>query len=325
MWIFLSGGALMPAMVPVKMADPKWTEDGRFDLQVRARVESHLDNFVRDFMEEGTYNPTIQASPPHMDYQFRLYTTQEAFGQAMAKAIMAIDYISFKDTADDLNEDKTPKYVDGKEYHSALYKVWSAVFSNLGKRRYSAYTPSTSYLKGGAHTTQYRDGVLHKYYGDAKPIGSTFTPVYPKSTTYYGSNAKSVSDYAGSRFAEDGDDDIPASIWADMMRNQRADYVCADCGWDECLCGDEDDDDNSTGALFNLDSEDWVPSRQMEADLLHNEFRGIPAVDIEEELSERELKLLREFYPGMLSPVKRKRRTTRRHRNNRRRTSRQGK
>lgn len=125
MWIFLPGGLLMPAAVPEGKADTKFTKDGLYDLQVRARVKSHLENFIRDYMLDDTYSE-IHATPG-MDYNFRFYTTREIFAQALSGAVEDIDYTKFKPTAEDRDADGNPLYKDGKDYHSVLNSIWGTV------------------------------------------------------------------------------------------------------------------------------------------------------------------------------------------------------
>jgi hypothetical protein len=125
MWLFLPSGLLMPAFVPEDKADKALTRDGEFKLQVRARVESHLTNFIHDYMEPGTYSD-IEATP-QMDYNFRFYTTHEHFALAMVKAISDIDYLKFKPTAEDRDADGYLMYKDGRAYHDALNSIWGTL------------------------------------------------------------------------------------------------------------------------------------------------------------------------------------------------------
>jgi hypothetical protein len=144
MWLFLPSGLLMPAAVPADKADPVLTRDGTLLLQVRARVESHLTNFINDYMEEGKYSD-IEATP-QMDYNFRFYTTHADFALAMAKAIVDIDYKKFKPTAEDRDIDGRLLYKDGKEYHGILNSIWGTLckLNTPGGSwgRYSATNPN---------------------------------------------------------------------------------------------------------------------------------------------------------------------------------------
>lgn len=141
MWLFLPGGLLMPSVVPEGKGDPAFTNNGLWMMQVRARAKSHLENFIRDYMEEGTYSE-IQATPS-MDYNYRFYTTHEQLALATAKAILDIDYAKFKPTAERTDKDGNLLYEDGKEYHTVLNSIWSTV-CRLGSPggHYGAYTSS---------------------------------------------------------------------------------------------------------------------------------------------------------------------------------------
>jgi hypothetical protein len=112
MWIFLPDGLLMPAIVPMDLADPKFTQ-GKFNLQVRGRLAEHLQDFMDRYMEPGTYSE-IELTPK-MDYNARFYTTHEAFADGMRLAILDITYEKFKPTA------KT------KQYHSVLNSIWGTL------------------------------------------------------------------------------------------------------------------------------------------------------------------------------------------------------
>jgi len=125
MWLFLPGGLLMPSIVPAGKGDPAYTNNGLWMMQVRGRVKSHLENFIRDYMEDGTYSE-IEATP-QMDYNFRFYTTHEALAFAVAKSVLDIDYAKFKPTAERVDAEKVPLYKDGKEYHNTLNSIWSTV------------------------------------------------------------------------------------------------------------------------------------------------------------------------------------------------------
>jgi hypothetical protein len=133
MWIFTPGGLLMPASLPTKekdhvVADPKFTEDGKFDLQVRGRVDSHLQNFIRDYMDPlGLEHSKIQYTPK-MDYNVRFYCKQEDFAKAVAQCVLDIDYLKYKPTAERRTPDgKYLMYEDGKAFHSVLNAIWSNV------------------------------------------------------------------------------------------------------------------------------------------------------------------------------------------------------
>ena len=120
MWAFFDFGLLMPALVPAKHAnDPTvlaWTNNGEYELQVRGRLSEHLQYFMDNFMEEGTFNPVIQATPDK-DYNFRFYTTREAYAEGLKQAALKIDYEKYKDSSD--------RYPWNKKFHQILTSIWS--------------------------------------------------------------------------------------------------------------------------------------------------------------------------------------------------------
>jgi len=149
MWIFTSGGALMPSLAPLDKADEQYTLGYR-DFQVRARVRSHLENFIRDYMEPMGLDYSEIETTDSMDYDCRFYTTQSAFAMAMSLAIHDIDYKTFKDTSERRDRKGRLLYADGKAYHDVLYRVW-AVMASLGNPygrnfRYSTSSRSASSL-----------------------------------------------------------------------------------------------------------------------------------------------------------------------------------
>lgn len=122
MWAFFDFGLLMPALVPAKHANDaavlEWTNNGEYELQVRGRLREHLEYFMRVYMEPGTFNPNIQATPDK-DYNFRFYTTREAYAEGIKQAALKMDYEKFKVTSD--------RYQWNTKYHSVLNTVWSDV------------------------------------------------------------------------------------------------------------------------------------------------------------------------------------------------------
>lgn len=132
MWIFLPGGLLMPARTPnggvEGRADPKFTHDGEYTMQVRGRVDSHLSNFIRDYMEPMGLPYSDIEYTPQFDYNVRFYTTPEAFSKAMEKAVLDIDFLKFKPTAERSVNGK-PLYKDGKKYHDVLNSIWGTLTS----------------------------------------------------------------------------------------------------------------------------------------------------------------------------------------------------
>lgn len=151
MWIFLPGGLLMPSTFPKDKVDPKYLgPDGNFDLQVRVRAVSHVENFIRDYVEPmGLAHSEIQMTP-EMDYNARIYMRSEDFAQAMAQAVREIDYSKFKPTAEAKNEDGEALYAEGKAYHSVLNSIWGTLTrlgrpgGKWGPRSYSVRTPGAA-------------------------------------------------------------------------------------------------------------------------------------------------------------------------------------
>jgi hypothetical protein len=171
MWIFTPGGLLMPASLPSMevdkvVADPKFTRDGYFDMQVRGRVDSHLTNFIRDYMEPQGMEYSEVEYTPQMDYNVRFYCKQEDFAKAVALCVMDIDFLKFKPTAEryTLDEDgKThiPMYKDGKEYHGVLNSIWGTV-TRLGSAGgvWGTYSPTNP---NGFKTTKRKDVTSYGY------------------------------------------------------------------------------------------------------------------------------------------------------------------
>lgn len=128
MWIFLPGGLLMPAEFPAAKVDRKFVPEGsNFDLQIRARVRSHLENFIRDYATPlGLAHSDIQMTP-HMDYNCRIYMNREDFAVAMAAAVLDIDFEKFKPTAERRDADGRLLYKDGKAYHGVLNSLWGTI------------------------------------------------------------------------------------------------------------------------------------------------------------------------------------------------------
>lgn len=115
---------MMPALAPMEKADPKLTLGYR-ELQVRGRLISHLQDFIDNFMDPFELDHSEIEETPWADYTCRFYCTREAYGRAMANAMMGIDYASFKVQSERKNPDGTLRYPKGKEYHDVLTSVWS--------------------------------------------------------------------------------------------------------------------------------------------------------------------------------------------------------
>lgn len=122
MWAFFDFGLLMPALVPAKVMEredvKKWTNDGAYELQVRGRLREHLQYFMDTYMEPGTFNPEIQATPDK-DYNFRFYTSREAYAEGIKQAALAIDYEKYKQTSE--------RYPWNTKFHTILNSIWATV------------------------------------------------------------------------------------------------------------------------------------------------------------------------------------------------------
>jgi len=157
MWIFADYGYLLPAITAeddIMRKHEDWnlySNNGEFTFQIRARLSEHLEHYLDNYGEEGTYGP-IWRTPDH-DYNFRVMTTQEAFAEAMKKSIMAIDYRNFKD--------QSTKYPRGKEYHDLLISIWSASCKlNEPGGIYGRWTPENPNGYGSV------DSIFDKYVRD---------------------------------------------------------------------------------------------------------------------------------------------------------------
>lgn len=159
MWLFLPGGLLMPAEFPADLVDPKYMDDAKtFDLQVRARVVSHLENFIRDYLVPlGLEHSEIQKTP-EMDYNCRIYMRRADFAVAIGQAILDIDFEKFKPTAERTFEDGTPMYEGGKAYHGVLNSIWGTV-CRLG-------SPGGIWAAGGSAWGAARSKYTGRTYGD---------------------------------------------------------------------------------------------------------------------------------------------------------------
>ena len=192
-WIFANFGLIMPAAVEMDVADPKFTE-GKYDLQVRGRVEEHVRYFMDTYMEPGTFHNEIQKTPQN-DYNLRFYTTHEAFAQGLVKAVMDIDYRKFKPTAE--------RFSWGHKYHDVLNSIWGVVL-NLAPA-------------GGIYGPKSADNP--KGYGPAKKYMSSDMDWWKTKPTL------TIDDFDGYIFThveekEDiikGLNGIPADQWEDMV------------------------------------------------------------------------------------------------------------
>jgi len=131
-WLFLPQGLLMPAIIPDPAkgegeADPKLTDNGRRQIQVRSRVESHLTNFIRDYMRPMGLDFSDIQHTPNMDYNVRFYTTKEDFAQAVMQAMLDINALKFKPLAEQRDANNKPLFKDGGPWHSLLNGVWGSI------------------------------------------------------------------------------------------------------------------------------------------------------------------------------------------------------
>lgn len=121
MWLFASGGLVLPALLPEKVLAEAKTEDIKeavergWELQVRGRVVKHLEWFADNYMEAGKFSAIYES--PDKDYNCRFYTTREDYGNALKKMALEIDYTKFKDTS--------LRYPWGQKYHDLLLSIWS--------------------------------------------------------------------------------------------------------------------------------------------------------------------------------------------------------
>lgn len=133
MWIFLPLGLIMPSTFPRDKVDPKYLgPDGDFDIQIRVRSLSHLENFIRDYFVPMGLNISEIEATPGMDYNFRAYARKADLAEAIAQAVLDIDFQKFKPTAEAKAEDGSPLYAEGKAYHSVLNSIWGTV-TRLGR------------------------------------------------------------------------------------------------------------------------------------------------------------------------------------------------
>lgn len=113
MWIFTRVGLIMPATCPPK-ADKSLTDNGRRDLQIRARHARHLAEFASRYCTDLDVSPIEHT--PDMDYQYRMYMQASQFAAAMDRAITDIDYQSFKPQCKE------------RLYHTMLEDIWFTVY-----------------------------------------------------------------------------------------------------------------------------------------------------------------------------------------------------
>lgn len=179
MWIFSDFGLLMPSLVPERIKDresvKKWTNNGEYELQVRARLREHLEYFMETYMEPGTYNPEIHATPS-MDYNYRFYTTREAFAVGIGNIALNMDYEKFKETS--------TRFSWNNKYHSLLTRIWGTlcelnqpggIWGPKTKDNPKGYSPAWKYGSSRGTTLGDRFAESHYDYEDTgRRIGDSF-------------------------------------------------------------------------------------------------------------------------------------------------------
>jgi hypothetical protein len=191
MWIFYSGGMLLPSLANEK-TDPSWTQNGKYPLQVRGREIEHLKNFLADYMDPMGLEHTEIEETPHRDYTCRFYCTAEDFALAVAAAVRDIDYSAFKESSE-RRDGKKLRYKTGREYHNLLIDIWSttARWRRPGGYWGRVYTPRSGQLDLDADWGNYdldgTDGVLDYTPGTAQRKLSILAEVKDVPASQWGS------------------------------------------------------------------------------------------------------------------------------------------
>lgn len=233
MWVFLPLGLIMPSNFPADKVSKEFVPEGsEFDVQIRVRAVSHLENLIRDyFVPMGLDISKIELTP-QMDYNARAYARKVDLAAVLAKAVLDIDFQKFKPTAENKNEAGTPLYKDGVAYHSVLNSIWGTV-CRLGR-------------PGGVWDTKYAPAL-----GSARGASRHGRKTWAKDGSTYG-NADWMTDYDAA-----GGWDQPLyrsrpGQW-DASKNRWDDFTYEGADWLE----DTDGADLPTGSLdFTPDSED---------------------------------------------------------------------
>lgn len=221
MWIFAPGGLLMPSTFPRDKVDPQYmNEADTFDLQVRVRAKSHLDNFVRDFLDPMALEHSEIQATPGMDYNFRLYMSKKDFATAMAAMVFDIDYDKFKPTAERRDEEGALLYKEGKEYHSVLNSIWGTV-CRLGSPGGMWAVGSRSSRVGSEYDAWWKDRTRTFRGENADALDEDLFPQSRRGSRWWdddefgdGSLAEEIG--AGIEDAEDDDSYTPSSqerVW----------------------------------------------------------------------------------------------------------------
>jgi hypothetical protein len=115
MWILTKYGAFMPALRP-----PATVAEGDLQVvQVRARRRADLEKLRERHLPELGKVYRI----PRSDYQWRANCSHQELAVAVARIALEIDYVSFKDNAED------------NDLHDAYMRVWWALKDLGGRRR----------------------------------------------------------------------------------------------------------------------------------------------------------------------------------------------
>jgi hypothetical protein len=219
MWDFTPFGLLMPAAVPMDKADEKLTE-GKYDLQVRGRAASHLQYFMDNYMEPGSFHDEIELTPS-MDYNARFYTTREAYADGIRGVILDIDYKKFKPEAERLGDDGQLMYGtkdDTSLYHNVLNSIWGSV-CRIG-------SPGGSY---GKFSKSNPNGYSNHW--SAGPLGASFgsrdADLFDDDSFEdgIGSYEPSSTSQALSILNEMELDNIPTSEWRDYLKDWEYELI----------------------------------------------------------------------------------------------------
>jgi hypothetical protein len=156
MWVMTSWGVLMPGLRP----EGTIPEGDNRVLQVRARRKKDLE-MLRDKYMGDELGDII--SLPHTDYEWRAYSTLEAWGRALAKIGEDIDYVKFKETAE--------KVYDDHDLHGLYLSVWSTIFAKLSTQQHQDdyWSAGSYYGMTGKYGTSYPGTGSFTY--AAKPKG----------------------------------------------------------------------------------------------------------------------------------------------------------
>lgn len=196
MWIFLSAGMMMPALIPQSVLDAAKTVDIQeavdrgWELQVRGRVREHLEHFIETYMPADSCSVVYESKGK--DYNVRAYTSREAFGKGLLSASLDIDYVKFKETAE--------RFSWGKAYHALLLKVWG-----------------DSTMLGRPYAGEWKYGDSKKSY-KARKRGNPRRPKYTGSTFF--------DDYDWD--APGGYDDLPMALTRSSNRKSIHDMTDAE-------------------------------------------------------------------------------------------------